>query len=170
MKKTLVSMALAALLAGLVAAAPAAAAASTTYAFRMQGPNVAVATMTHGHHEAGAMMRLTGSGTFDPVSGTVTGGGSFIHLNPDGTVHMRGTWRAVGISTFTAFGGPRNGLQGGVLTLDTVHVHADGSPCGDGVMPMTMTSAVGAPVGTIGGTTTGHFDEVVSGTVTFAKI
>lgn len=169
MKKTLSALVLTAILVGLLAVTPVASATGTTYAFRMQGPNVATATVFDEHHQPGDTIRLTGSGTFDVVSGTVTGGGSFVHLKADGTVHMRGTWQATQALTFTAFGGPRNGLQGGVLTLATVHLHADGTP-GEAEIPMTMTSAVSAPVGTVGGTTTGPFGQVVSGVVAFAKV
>jgi hypothetical protein len=153
----------------LITAAPGASADGTTYAFRMMTPNVAAATVFDAHHQPGDTIRLTGSGTFDPVAETVTGGGSFVHLGADGTVHMRGTWIATGFVSFSPFGGPRKGTQGGVLQLTTSHLDENGVSCGEGV-PMTMTSPVNASAGTIGGTTTGHFDEIVSGRVTFALV
>ena len=144
----------------------------TSYAFRLKGPNVAVATVFDEHHQPGDTIRVTGSGTFDTTSGVVTGGGSFTHFNADGTVHMRGSWEATGLVSFASFGGPKTSQQGGVLQLTTMHFDQDGQPCmcGDeGGMPMTLTSVVNDPAGTVGGVTTGPFGQSVSGVVAFGR-
>jgi hypothetical protein len=153
----------------LIATAPVAMAAEATYAFRMMGPNIAVTTASDGHHHPGDTIRLTGSGSFDPAARTVVGGGSFTHVGADGSVHMRGTWTAIGFVSFSPFGGPRNGAQGGVVQLVTTHFAENGVSCGEGI-PMTMISPINGPVGTIGGTTTGPFGSIVEGRVSFALV
>lgn len=142
----------------------------TTYVYRLTGPNVAAATMFDEHHQPGDTIRVTGSGTFDVATGVVTGGGAFTHLNADGTVHMRGTCEATGLVGFTSFGGAKASRQGGVLELMTMHFDADGHMCmcgGEAGVPMTLTSLVSAPVGTVGGITVGPFGQPVSGVVVF---
>ncbi len=91
----------------------------STYAFNLIGPNQALATNTIPGTpiEAGAVLRLTGSGTFDVSSATASGGGSFTHYNPDGSVFARGTWLVTGFQSFTPYGGPSSGIQGGLLRV-----------------------------------------------------
>lgn len=156
------------MLVALVLGTTPASAAGAGYGFRLGTPNVAAVTDLDEHHQPGDTIRLTGSGWFDPTTGAVSGGGSFVHFREDGTVHMRGTWEASGFGSFTPFGAPRNGKLGGVLQLTTIHLGEDGMGCEHGAVPMTITSGVRAPAGTIAGTTTGPFGQVVSGAPTFS--
>lgn len=151
---------------------PASAKTGTSYAFRLVGPAVTLATEFDEHHLPGDTIRLTGTGTFDSATGAVTGEGSFAHLNADGTLHMSGEWFATGFVSFTSFGGPKPSRQGGVLQLTVMHVGEDGEPCEDGGagMPMTLTSVINAPEGTVGGVTTGPFGQPLSGTVVFSRV
>ena len=146
----------------MVAPAAPAAADSTTYTFTLLGPNTAVAPA--GPH-AGDSIRVTGSGTFNPAAGTIVAGGSFTHLSADGTVHERGWWRATALTSFTGFGGPSPGRQGGVLWLVVTHFHQGGAPH-EGI-PMSVTSTVNAPPGLVEGTTVGEFTVKTGGRVRF---
>src|SRR6266700_787405 len=92
--------------------------------------------------------------------------GSFTHYNADGSVHLRGTWVATGITSFTAYQGPKPGQLGGVLWLTVAHFLQDGTPCdcmGTGGVPMSVTSAAWAPPGTVTGTTMGPFQQPTGG-------
>jgi hypothetical protein len=170
MKKTVVSLAFALAAVAVPLAGSASAGSGTMYTYRLAGPSVAAATVFDEHHQPGDTIRVTGSGTFDTATGAITGGGAFTHLNADGTVHMRGTWVATGFVRFTSFGGPKASRQGGVLELMTMHFDLDGQMCmcsGDAGVPMTLTSLVHAPAGTVGGITVGPFGQPVSGVVAF---
>ncbi len=136
-------------------AATVATASSTGFSFSLTGPNFAENPST------GDTIRVTGSGTFDPSAGTVTASGSFTHFLSDGSVFARGTWVATGFTSFTGFGGPNNGHQGGVLAI-TVTLFPDGGAPVTGV-PMTITCVVNAPAGTEEGTTVDGFTEKTGG-------
>jgi len=90
----------------------------TSYSFTLMGPNVSEAEMSRppSHVEAGDLLRLTGSGTFD-TTGAVSGGGSFQHIKYDGTVHGKGVWTVTQFVSFTPYGGPHSGKQGGLLKI-----------------------------------------------------
>ena len=90
----------------------------TSYSFTLMGPNVSEAEMSRppSHVEAGDLLRLTGSGTFD-TTGAVSGGGSFQHIKFDGTVHGKGVWTVKEFVSFTPYGGPHSGKQGGLLKI-----------------------------------------------------
>jgi len=152
---------LAAALLALALAAPAAA-GSTTYTFNLVGPNTALAPS--GPH-AGDTIRVTGSGSFDPAARTIMGSGSFTHFNADGTVHQRGTWRGTGFTSFTGFGGPSPGQQGGVLWMVVTHF-PNGEAPHPGI-PMSVTSTVNAPPGLIQGTTVCEFTVKTGGKARF---
>ncbi len=138
------------------------AAGSTVYTFNLVGPNTALAPS--GPH-AGDTIRVTGSGTFDPAGGTIVAGGSFTHLNADGTVHQRGTWQATGLTSFTGFGGPSPGRQGGVLWMVVTHFpHGEAPHPG---VPMSGTSTINAPPGLIQGTTVAEFTVKTGGKARF---
>jgi hypothetical protein len=70
----------------------------------------------------GEALRITGSGTFNPVAGTITGGGAFTIYNAEelGGITARGSWVPTGVVSFTPDGGPNPGLQGGTLTFSAV--------------------------------------------------
>ena len=50
----------------------------------------------------GDSLSLEGAGTFDTSTGAVSGGGTFTHLNSDGTVRDTGTWT---VTKFESFNG-----------------------------------------------------------------
>jgi len=77
-------------------------------------------TGTINNEESGEILRLTGSGTFDPVQQTVTATGSFTVFNAAelGGNPGHGTWAATSFVGFDPDGGPNPGLQGGTLTFN----------------------------------------------------
>ena len=135
-------------------AARAATASGTIYSFNLVGPN----TATNGTDT----IRTTGSGSFNPDAATVSASGSFTHMLSDGSVFARGTWVATGFNSFTGFGGPSNGLQGGVLMI-TVTLFPNGGAPHTGVS-MTITCVINSPGGHEEGTTVDGFDEPTGGT------
>ncbi len=140
-----------------VAATTASAAGSaTSFSFNLEGP------VSVENPSTGETLRLTGAGTFNPSAGTVTASGSFTHFRSDGSVFLRGTWAATGFTSFTGFGGPNDGLQGGVLAI-TVTLFPDGGAPVSGV-PMTITCMIFGPPGTEEGITLAGFTELTSGT------
>ena len=140
-------------------AAATATAGATSFGFTFEGPSLVENPST------GDTLRLTGSGTFNPAAGTVTASGSFTHLRSDGSVFLRGTWAATGFTSFTGFGGPNNGLQGGILAL-TVTLFPDGGAPVTG-LTMTITCMIFAPPGIEEGVTLDGFTELTSGTTAF---
>ncbi len=140
----------------LALAATTATASTTSFSFNFEGPVFVENPST------GDTLRLTGAGTFNPTAGTVTASGSFTHFLSDGSVFRRGTWAATGFTSFTGFGGPNNGLQGGVLAI-TVKLFPNGGAPVTGV-PMTITCMIFAPPGTEEGVTLDGFTELTSGT------
>jgi len=140
-------------------------AASTAYSFNLTGPNTAVSVL--GAPFAGDTIKLRGSGAFDPPSGSVEASGSFTHLHPDGTVEARGTWVAASFVSFSAFGGPNAGKQGGVLWIKVDVIHNGQTVFTD--LPMSVTCLVNAPADFDGeeGTTLGPFLEKTGGETLF---
>ena len=92
---------------------------SISYSFNLVGPNTAMAqnTIPGTPIAAGDVLRLTGAGAFDLSKSAANGGGSFTHYKPDGSVFARGLWVVTGFQSFTSYGGPSPGVQGGVLLL-----------------------------------------------------
>ncbi len=140
-------------------------AASAAYSFNLTGPNSAVSVP--GAPFAGDTIKLRGSGTFDPASGTVEASGSFTHTHPDLTVVAHGTWVATSFVSFTAFGGPSDGKQGGVLWIKVSVIHQGQTVFTD--LPMSVTCLVNAPAAFDGqeGTTLGPFLEKTGGQTLF---
>jgi hypothetical protein len=54
--------------------------------------------------ENGDTVTVRGSGTFDVVAKTATGGGTFVHKRANGSVFAMGTWRATGLLAFQSYG------------------------------------------------------------------
>ena len=54
--------------------------------------------------ENGDTVTIKGSGTFDVVVKSATGGGTFVHKRPDGSVFATGTWSATGLLAFQSYG------------------------------------------------------------------
>jgi hypothetical protein len=69
----------------------------------------------------GDTVALTGQGTLSVSPSSVTGGGTFVHKAPDGTVRAMGTWTAVQLMSFKSFGNspglPSNFFGGKALML-----------------------------------------------------
>ena len=142
------------------------ASAATSWTFNLIGPNTAEAASGPFR---GDTLQITGSGAF--TAGTsIAGDGSFTHIKSDGTVFARGIWRATSFTSFTPFGGPREGTQGGQLRL-TVTLFPDGGSPVPGI-PMSVTCLVNAPSGFTDeeGTTIGAFTEKTGGTTLFHMI
>ena len=70
----------------------------------------------------GEILRMTGSGTFNPAAHTAAGGGSFSVVNAFDEVPttgiMRGTWVVTGFGNFSSDGGLNPGVQGGTLNVE----------------------------------------------------
>lgn len=125
----------------------------SAYTFNLTGPNQALATATIPGTPivAGAVLRLTGSGAFDISSSTASGGGSFTHYNPDGSVFARGTWVVTGFQSFTPYGGPSSGIQGGLLLVTVTLFGPDATFTG---LTLQVSCKVNAPPGAPGEGTT----------------
>ncbi len=141
-----------------------AAASTTTVSFNLLGPNTAMAPSGP---FAGDTIRVTGSGTFNTAAKTVIASGSFTHIKANGTVFARGTWQATGFTSFTAFGGPNPGLQGGQLWI-TVTLFPNGGTPHLG-FPMSVTCLINKPTTFTGeeGTTVGPFTKKTGGKTLF---
>jgi hypothetical protein len=120
----------------------AAQATSSTYSFNLVGPNTAFATVGP---FAGDTIRLTGSGVFDASAASVTASGSFTHYCASCGGIIRGTWVATGFTSFTAYGGPNPGIQGGLLVI-TVTLYPNGGSPHPGAM-LQISCEVNAPPG-----------------------
>jgi hypothetical protein len=151
----------------LVSAFPVQASAQTTsFSFNLIGPNVSIATTTVTGPGftvmQGSTLQLTGSGTFDTATGSVTGGGSFTEFSPNGAVLDRGTWASSALVGFNSYGGPNPGIQGGLLGLII--------KASNGFTAIFQVSCrVNAPAGAPdeGTTVPGLYDEAVSGLTLF---
>jgi len=91
----------------------------TSYSFNLTGPNTAMAqnTVPGTPIAVGDVLRLTGSGAFDLSTSSTTGGGSFTHYKPDGSVFARGLWVVTDFQSFASYGGKSLGVQGGLLLV-----------------------------------------------------
>jgi hypothetical protein len=140
----------------------------SAYSFNLIGPNRALATNTIPGTpiEAGAVLRLTGSGLFDVSSATASGGGSFTHYNPDGSVFARGTWVVTGFQSFTPYGGPSSGKQGGLLRVTITLFGPEATFAG---LTLQVSCEINAPSGSPGEGTTilGLFPVPVGGRTLF---
>lgn len=153
-----------AILASTLGFAPPAAAGDPTYSFNLVGPNT---TKALSGPFAGDTLELTGSGAFDPTAGTVVASGSFTHSMASGTVVAKGTWQATAFVSFTAFGGPNPGLQGGTLAITVTFFPEGGAPVTG--LPMTVTCLINKPTGFTGkeGVTVGDFTKITRGATLF---
>ncbi|HXF71560.1 MAG TPA: hypothetical protein VNO79_02995 [Actinomycetota bacterium] len=143
-------------LAAAVVVVPSAGAVSSKFdwhvadAFIQEGTGLAQSGATAGA-DNGDVARVSGSGTFNPSSGTATGGGVFAHTDADGDLVGFGTWTATGVESFELFGCggdfPPN-FCGGVLvldvTLDGVSVAAGQVSGVAGVLTITCLIGEGA--------------------------
>ncbi len=140
------------------------ASSATSYSFNLVGPNRSMAedTVPGTPIVAGDVLRVTGSGAFDTLAGTASGGGSFTHYKPDGTVFARGTWVVTGFQSFTSYGGPNPGIQGGLLLLTVTLIGPDATFTG---LTLQVSCLVNAPGGVPdeGTTLPGLFSEPIGG-------
>ncbi len=154
----------------LLALAPIYAQASqqTSFAFNLITPNVSMATATVPGTPVlqGDTLRLTGAGSFDTSTHAVSGGGSFTHFKPDGTVFARGTWVLTDFVNFNSYGGPSPGVQGGVLTAKVTIIGPEATFTG---LTLQVSCKVNAPAGAPdeGTTLPGLFSDAVSGLTLF---
>ena len=116
---------------------------------------------------SGNTIRVSGSGSFDPVGDTVVAHGSFTRFNAAGAVIDRGTWEGSDFVTFnnTGFGGPSPGFQGGILTIKVTLFPHGGTP--ETNVTMTITCCVSPPGPCEEGTTVGTFTEKTGGLTLF---
>ena len=121
-------------------------ATGTSYTFNLIGPNKAMAqnTILGTPIAAGDILRLTGSGSFDASAGSATGGGTFTHSKPDGTVFARGVWVVTGFQNFSSYGGPNNGHQGGLLLLTVSIIGPEATFAG---LTLQVSCAINASAG-----------------------
>ncbi len=156
---TVLSITILVILWGTALAAPVAS-SNATYSFNTVGPN------TSGDPSSGETIQVTGDGSFDAAAGTVVASGSFAKMNSSGSVIAHGSWKATAFVSFTPYGGPNPGIQGGQLVL-TVTLFSNGGAPQTGVS-MSVTCLVGSPPpGAIEGVTVGDFTQVMRGRTLF---
>jgi hypothetical protein len=143
-------------------------ATSTSHSFNLVGPNTAMAanTIPGTPIASGDVLRLTGSGVFDTSAATASGGGSFTHYKPDGSAFARGIWVITGFQSFSAYGGPNRGLQGGVLLVTVSIIGPEATFAG---LTLQVSCGINAPSGAPdeGTTLPGIFTEATGGTTLF---
>ena len=139
-------------------------AAHSTYAFVVLA-NSATATNAGMMASPGDRITVSGGGTFDVAARTVNAAGVFVHRSADGAIHCQGTWWATDFTSFVSFGAdPRGGPLGGVLSVVLGH-HCTTMGMTMTGMPMTVTSTLRAPAGSVRGTTVGDFTQPLGGAV-----
>ena len=143
-------------------------ATSTSYSFNLVGPNTTMApnTIPGTPIAAGDVLRLTGSGTFDASARAATGGGSFTHYKTDGSVFARGIWVVTGFQSFSSYGGPNRGRQGGVLLVTVSLIGPEATFAG---LTLQVSSHINAPAGApeAGTTLPGIFSAATGGKTLF---
>ncbi|HET8922204.1 MAG TPA: hypothetical protein VFN26_04320 [Candidatus Acidoferrum sp.] len=138
-------------------------ASGTIFGFNLVGPQ---STMAVSGPIAGDTLQTTGSGSFDTSTGTIVASGSFTHIKADGTVFDKGAWQANSFVSFTAFGGPNPGLQGGELKFQATFSPNGGTPS---TRMVTVVCRINAPAGFTAheGVTVGLFTDVTRGATLF---
>jgi hypothetical protein len=146
----------------------AASSTASSYSFNLIGPNMSVAQATIPGTPilAGDTLSLTGSGIFNTSKGTASGGGSFTHTHPDGTVFARGTWVVTAFQDFASYGGPSPGHQGGVLHVTVTLFGPEATFRG---LTLQVSCRVNAPSGAPdeGTTLPGLFSDPTGGNTLF---
>ncbi len=144
------------------------AATAMSYSFNLVGPNASVAgaTIPGTPIVAGDIIRFTGSGAFDPSTNTASGGGSFTHARPDGTIVAQGTWEVTAYQSFASYGGPNSGHQGGLLLVTVTLFGPEATFAG---LTLQVSATINAPDGAPNGGTTlpGLFSEPTGGQAAF---
>lgn len=152
MKKVL-TFSLAMLLAALVLVLPALS-NEPSFSFNLVGPQISENPSNM------QTIRVTGGGSFDTVSGTVVASGSFATFNGSSAI-SKGTWHATAFDSFTPFGGPSDGFQGGTLSITVTLFPNGGSPQTN--VPMTVNCLIDAPPSFTGaeGVAVGAFTNIL---------
>ena len=128
-----------------------------SFSFNLAGPSVAYSPMgTPGF--GGLTDYVTGSGSFTCTAyyysedsilhcteGTVSGSGSYWLTAPDGTVVDRGTWVKTSFISFTGYGGPSPGKQGGFLEANAAITSNTLGSLGE--MYSSLSCTINAPAG-----------------------
>jgi hypothetical protein len=139
----------------------------TSYSFDLAPANTAVSpdggTMC-GSTMAGDYIEVSGSGTFNAITGSIQAKGTFTHYNSSGSIVCQGTWKATALAGFTDFGVNSQGDEGGVISMTVTHYCKTMGMTMTGI-PMTGTSTVNAPAGYTEGTTVGDFTQPTGGAV-----
>jgi hypothetical protein len=151
-------------LASMVALAPAAVASGTANSFNLIKPNTATAPSGP---FVGDTIHVTGSGTFDVSTGAIVASGSFTHVRSNGTIAARGTWAATAFTSFSGFGGPTAGSQGGQLWFIASLFPEGGSPHTGIPMSITCLVGLGPGHGLEEGTTVDGFTDKTGGQTLF---
>ncbi len=93
----------------------------------------------------GDTVAVTGQGTLSVFPSSVTGGGTFVHMAPDGSVRAMGTWTALHLMSFQSYGNsaglPSNFVGGKALIL--IQLSVGGTPVHTAVL--TIICQVGNP-------------------------
>ncbi len=141
-----------------------AAVSGTSFGFNLVGPQ---STTADSGPFAGDTLRTTGSGSFDTSTGSIVASGSFTHIKADGTVLAKGTWQATSFVSFTPFGGPNSGLQGGTLNFVATLFPNGGEPVTG--LSVTVNCRINAPSSFTGheGVMVGDFTHVTRGATLF---
>ena len=141
---------------------------AASYSFNLIRPNSATAesTISGTPVVGGDVLRLTGSGAFGGTNVIATGGGSFTHYRPDGSVFARGTWVVTGFQSFKSYGGPNPGVQGGLLLVKVTLIGPEATFAG---LTLQVSCLINAPAGAPeeGTTLPGLFQEPTGGTTLF---
>jgi hypothetical protein len=100
--------------------------------------------------ENGDTVNLRGSGTFDVVTKSASGGGTFTHKRANGTTLATGTWTATGLLAFQSYGdatpqGLPSSLFGGRAALTIVGMPAGTSLVLPGILEIECL--LGTPPG-----------------------
>ena len=100
-----------------VSLASVATAQSEPWSFNIIGGPAAINILPDGDEET---LRITGSGHFDALAGTASGGGKFIAKNAEEEIGptIRGVWVVTGLDSFDSDGVPKRQFQGGTLKVN----------------------------------------------------
>src|SRR3989475_6985024 len=141
---------------------------AASYSFNLIRPNSATAesTISGTPVVGGDVLRLTGSGAFGGTNVIATGGGSFTHYRPDGSVFARGTWVVTGFQSFKSYGGPNPGVQGGLPLVTETLIGPEATFVG---LTLQVSCLIKAPAGAPeeGTTLPGLFPEPTGRTTLF---
>jgi len=105
--------------------------------------------------DSGDTVEIAGSGTFSIHPNSATGGGTFTHMAPDGSVVGTGTWTATGLASFHSYGSGAaqdfpSEFFGGRAVIK-VHLVATSGLAADGLLTVTCELGDKIPAGAMEG-------------------